>query len=207
MEVLLSHTYFPSIAHFILLLKSEKVWFEAHDNYEKQTLRNRTYIYGANGKQALSIPVNYTQKNRQLFKDVEISNSTPWQSIHRKSIESAYKSSPFFEFYEDDLEVLFSKKPKFLLDHNIKCLETIVECLQISLDSEDTTIYEKEPQSSVDFRPLVQANTKLEDFESYTQVFSDKHGFLSNLSILDLLFNEGPNTVNYLKNQASPTLL
>lgn len=205
-DILLHHTYFPSIASFIVLLKAEKVWFEAQDNYEKQTFRNRTYIYGANGKQALSIPVNYTQKNRQFYKDVEISNSTPWQNIHRKSIESAYKSSPFFEFYEDELEPLFSEKARFLLDYNIKCFEVILNCLQLSIASGNTAAFEKDSKDCLDFRSLTQVNTQVQNFESYTQVFSDKHGFINNLSILDLLFNEGPNSVNYLKHQPIPIL-
>ena len=207
MNVLLGHTYFPSIANFILLVNSEKVWFEVCDNYEKQTYRNRAYIFGANGKLALSIPVNYTQKNRQLYKDVQISHVTPWQSIHQKSIESAYRSSPFFEYYVDDLEPLFVKKPKFLLDHNIQCLEVILDCLQLSIDLKSTSTFEKKPKHYIDYRGLIEVNSEVEAFENYTQVFSEKHGFISNLSILDLLFNEGPNTLNYLKSQRTPTLL
>ena len=207
MDVLLGHTYFPSIANFVLLVNSEKVWFEVCDNYEKQTYRNRAYIFGANGKQALSIPVNYTQKNRQLYKDVQISHVSPWQSIHQKSIESAYRSSPFFEYYEDDLETLFVKKAKFLLDYNIRCLEVILNCLQLSIDLESTSTFKKEPKHCIDYRGLIQVNSEVQSFENYTQVFSEKHGFINNLSILDLLFNEGPNTLNYLKSQPTPTLL
>lgn len=207
MEVLLSHTYFPSIATFIVLAKSEKVWFEVHDNYEKQTYRNRAYIFGANGKQALSIPVNYTQKNRQLYRDVEISHVMPWQSTHKKSIESAYRSSPFFEFYEDELIPLFTKKPKFLMDYNIDCFEVICNCLGLELHSKNTPVYEKEHKNILDYRKLAQIQTKISPFETYTQVFSEKYGYINNLSILDLLFNEGPNSLNYLNSQSIPEIL
>lgn len=207
MEVLLNHTYFPSIAAFVLMAKSEKVWFEVHDNYEKQTYRNRTYIYGANGKQTLSIPVNYTQKNRQLYRDVRISHTTPWQSKHKKSIESAYRSSPFFEFYEADLRPLFTKKPKFLMDYNIQCLVVLCACLGLEVNTQNTASFEKDPPTFWDFRTLCQVHTELAPFEPYTQVFSVKHGYLNNLSILDLLFNEGPNSMDYLNSQLIPEML
>ena len=207
MEVLLSHTYFPSIATFILLAKSEKVWFEVHDNYEKQTYRNRAYIFGANGKQPLSIPINYTQKNRQLYRDVKISHLTPWQNTHKKSIESAYRSSPFFEFYEDELIPLFTKKTKFLMDHNIHCFDLICDCLGLELNFKNTLAYEKEPKNILDFRKLSQIQTEISPFETYTQVFSEKHEYINNLSILDLLFNEGPNSLNYLNSQVIPKIV
>lgn len=207
MEVLLNYTYFPSITTFVLLVKSGKVWFEVNDSYEKQTYRNRAYIYGANGKQPLSIPVNYSQKNRQLYKDVQISHVTPWQSNHKKSIESAYRSSPFFEFYEDELLPLFTKKTKFLMDYNILCFKVICDCLGVEFHSENTSVYEKEPKTILDFRKLCHLQTKISPLETYTQVFTEKHGYIDNLSILDLLFNEGPNSLNYLNSQSIPEIL
>jgi hypothetical protein len=198
--MLLHSTYFPNIANFVALTKAKTTVFEVCDNYQKQTYRNRAYIYGANGKLALNVPVNYTQKNRQLFKDVRIANDSKWQSIHWKSLESAYKTSPFFEYYEDELIHLFETPQKFVMDYNFKCLETILDCLQLELDYKTSTTYEKDITN--DYRFLVNARKEtIKHFEPYTQVFSNKHGFINNLSILDLLFNEGPNALTYIESQ------
>jgi hypothetical protein len=205
MEVLLHPTYLPNIAHFVSIVNAEKLVFEVEDNYQKQTYRNRTYIYGANGKLALQIPVNFTQKNRQLYKDVRIANNEKWQANHLKSLQSAYRTSPFFEYYEDELIPLFSNHYDFLLDFNFKCLEAISECLQLDLNYEVTQTFEKEVKEVSDLRYLV--NIRKEQpisFDEYIQVFSEKHGFISNLSILDLLFYEGPNALTYLEVQRFP---
>ena len=202
MDSLIHPTYFPNIAHFFVCVQSKKIVLEIEDNYQKQTYRNRTYIYGANGKLQLSVPVIYTQKNRQKYKDVKIFNDDNWQSQHWKSLESAYRTSPFFEFYEDELRPLFEKKQTYILDFNMACFEVICDCLQLELAIENTTAYNKEVNTLKDYRFLV--NSKKEhiiNFEEYIQVFNAKHGYINNLSILDLLFNEGTNAVNYLENQ------
>lgn len=202
MNILLHPTYFPSIANFVAILKADTVTFEVHDNYQKQTYRNRAFIYAANGKLLLNIPVHHTQNNRQLYKNIKIAYTSNWQSLHWKSIQSAYYSSPFFEFYADDLQPLFEKKEPFLMDFNQKCLNVILDCLQLKLDITTSTTFEKHPMHCTDLRALVNHRKETaQDFEPYKQVFDDKHGFLANLSILDLLFNEGPMAVNYLKVQ------
>lgn len=200
--MLLHPTYFPNIAHFVALIKSKEVVFEVCDNYQKQTYRNRSDIYSANGKLSLSVPVSYTQKLRQKTKDVLISSVDDWQSKHLKSFDSAYRMSPFYEFYIDDLMPIFKTEFKYLLDVNLKCFELLTKALELEIStrlSEDFTIPDN---SSYDFRNLV--NTKKNNafqFNKYTQVFTEKHGYITNLSILDLLFNEGPNAVNYLESQ------
>ncbi|NQX85854.1 MAG: WbqC family protein [Flavobacteriaceae bacterium] len=200
MSVLLHPTYFPSIAQFIAIANAKDLVFEVADNYQKQTYRNRTLIYAANGKLALTIPVKYSQKNRQLYRDIEISNTSNWQLLHWKSLESAYKTSPFFDYYEDELRPLFFYNTNKLLDHNFKCFETILDCLQLeNLNVTTTTCFEKEvPHKNL--RHLVNARKERQiDLSPYTQVFCNKHGFIQNLSILDLVFNEGPNALNYLE--------
>lgn len=202
MNILVHPTYFPNVAHFAAMLKAGEVIFEMHDNYQKQTYRNRTFIYGANGKLQLSVPVIYSQKERQKYRDIKIHNTEKWQMLHWKSLESAYKTSPFFEFYEDELQPLFTQKAAYLLDFNLKCFETILECLQLDINTSETESFQKKTTDQSDFRSL--ANSRKEpnfDFDNYTQVFGEKHGFISNLSILDLLFNEGTNAVSYLENQ------
>ena len=202
MNVLLHPTYFPNVAHFVSIIQADKLLFEIHDNYQKQTYRNRAYVNGANGKLALNVPINHTHKNRQLYKDVRIANDAPWQKQHWKSLQSAYKTSPFFEFYEDALAPLFFKKHKFILDLNFECFEVIFECLQFDFNYKTTLAYEDEPNNCLDYRFLVNARKGKEyQFKPYTQVFSTKHGYLNNLSILDLLFNEGTNSINYLQSQ------
>lgn len=202
MNILLHPTYFPSIANYVAMLKADTVMFEVHDNYQKQTYRNRAFIYAANGKLLLNIPVHHTQNNRQLYKDIKIAYTSNWQSLHWKSIQSAYYSSPFFEYYADELQPLFEKQALFLLDFNMKCFEVIATCLQLKLHTTKSATFEKHPENATDLRILVNNRKELtQDFEPYKQVFDDKHGFLSNLSILDLLFNEGPMSVSYLKSQ------
>lgn len=203
MNILIHPTYFPNIAHFIAMVRAENVTLEVDDNYQKQTFRNRAYIYGANGLLPLSIPVIHTQKNRQKYRDVKISNTTKWQSLHWKSLQSAYSTSPFFEFYEDDLKPLFQLNSDFILDHNLKCFETISECLQLDLKVITSESYKKIDKDKTDCRHLVHAKKETPILlKKYTQVFNDKHGFIQNLSILDLLFNEGPNSLLYLEEQS-----
>lgn len=202
MDVLLHPTYFPNVAHFVAMLQAEHIVFEVCDNYQKQTYRNRTSIFGANGKLNLNVPVIYSQKNRQLFSEVNISNDESWQTQHLKSLESAYRTSPFFEFYIDDLIPLFELEFTNIMDFNFKCLEAIFDCLQLTFSYTKTRHFELNPKDIVDARPLVNSRKEIpQHFNSYAQVFDLKHGYLSNLSILDLLFNQGPNTELYLNAQ------
>lgn len=201
MSILIHPTYFPNVASFVAMLQADTILFEFEDNFLKQTYRNRAYIYGANGKLALNIPVVHSQKNRQKYKDVKIFNEEKWQANHWKSLISAYRTSPFFEYYEDELKPLFNIEATHILDFNLKCFNTICECLQLDLNIAQTTSFEKDT-SAFDFRHLVNAKKEQPfEFTPYTQVFTNKHGFINNLSILDLLFNEGPNTLSYLESQ------
>ncbi len=201
MNCLIHPTYYPNLAHFTAMLKADTVFFEVCDNYQKQTFRNRTEIYGANGKLALTVPVSYSQKNRQLYKDVRIANENKWQQQHLKSLQSAYSMSPFFEYYIDDLMPLLEKQFDYILDFNLNCFDVLKDCIQLGITEYNTGVFEKEPENRTDFRSLVNRNYEVNSFRPYTQVFTEKHSFISNLSILDLLFNEGPNAELYLKKQ------
>ena len=202
MNILLHPTYFPNISNLVAMVNAKDVVFETDDNFLKQTYRNRCYIYGANGKLGLNIPVIHSQKNRQKYRDVKIFNGDDWQSNHWKSLLSAYRTSPFFEYYEDELQPLFSTKADFILDYNLKCFEVICDCLQIEIKFSKNKSYQKDLTNKTDYRFLVNAKKEADkQFDSYTQVFDNKHGFIPNLSILDLLFNEGPNSINYLESQ------
>ncbi len=193
-------TYFSPISQYVALVNTDTIIFETEDNYQKQTYRTRCYIYGANGKQLLNIPIIHNKSRKT--KNIKIDYSFQWQKQHKKAMQIAYRSSPYFEFYEDDILAILDMSPTFLLDFTIKSQELIFELLQLDIPYTTTKTYETEYTDMVDARFL--ANAKLKEyyeFDEYIQVFSDKLGFIENLSILDLLFMEGPNALHYLENQ------
>ncbi|RKF03190.1 WbqC-like protein [Tenacibaculum lutimaris] len=193
-------TYFAPISQYSAIYQSEAITFEIEDNFQKQTYRNRCYIYGANGKLALNIPVKQkTTEGRKKTKDTLVENDFPWQQQHYKSLQSAYRSSPFFEFFEEDLLKIFNKKYTFLQDLNIDTHLFVTDALQMEQDFAKTTSYELAPNST-DYRDLAIAKKGIEiEMDSYIQMFDNKYGFIPNLSILDLLFMEGPNTISFLE--------
>ncbi|WP_432673194.1 WbqC family protein [Flavobacterium sp. SM2513] len=200
MESLLYPTYFPSISHFAVMAQSDKIVFEVEDNFQKQTNRNRMYIYSPNGLQLLNIPVKHSKADFQNTKDIQLETTFNWQKQHFKSLEAAYRNSPFFEYFEADLMPIFEKKHTFLTDLNFQTIEIISKCLGIKFELAKTTEYFQNP-SQTDFRSLVNGKKDTCEFEPYSQVFEEKFGYLNNLSILDLLFNEGRHALTYLKNQ------
>lgn len=206
MKTLLHPTYFPSISHFVAMAQTEKIVFEMEDNFQKQTNRNRTYIYSPNGIQLLNIPVKHSKLVHQKTKDIKIETDFDWQKQHFKSLEAGYRSSPFFEFFEDDIRPFFDKKHTYLMDLNFEALEVVSKCLRMKLVYESTTEYFQDinPNEILDLRVLANGKKDHSQFEPYTQVFDDKHGFINNLSVLDLLFNEGKYAMDYLKNQKLP---
>jgi CRISPR/Cas system Type II protein with McrA/HNH and RuvC-like nuclease domain len=184
------------------MAQSESITFEMEDNFQKQTNRNRTYIYSPNGIQLLNIPIKHSKNAHQKTKDVLIENEFDWQKQHFKSLEAAYRSSPFFEFFEDDIAPVFEKKHTFLMDLNMEVLEITAKCLRMKLEFSKTTEYFHETiDNTSDFRYLANGKKDANSFEKYQQVFDDKHGFINNLSVLDLLFNEGKFAMDYLKTQ------
>lgn len=201
MDILIHPNYFPNIHQFTQIIKANNILFEVSDNYQKQTFRNRTYIYGANGKLGLFIPVIHTHKQRELFKDVKISYESNWMDLHLKSLQSAYRSSPYFEYFEDDFIKLYSEKEKFLVDFNIKCIKLISNLLDLDLDFKISNEYVENTNDIIDLRDLSNARKekKIETLK-YIQVFESKHGYINNLSILDLIFSEGKNSVSLINN-------
>ena len=201
MDILIHPNYFPNIHQFTQIIKANNILFEVSDNYQKQTFRNRTYIYGANGKLGLFIPVIHTHKQRELFKDVKISYDSNWMDLHLKSLQSAYRSSPYFEYFEDDFIKLYSEKEKFLADFNIKCIKLISNLLDLDLDYKISVEYVEKTNDIIDLRDLSNARKEKKiDTPKYIQIFESKHGYINNLSILDLLFSEGPNSVSLITN-------
>jgi len=206
MDILIHPTYFPSVSHFAAMAQADSVTFEMEDNFQKQTNRNRTYIYSPNGIQLLNIPIKHSKNAHQKTKDVLLETAFDWQKQHFKSLEAAYRTSPFFEYFEDALMPIFTKKHEFLMDLNFETIEIVSKCLGLPFEFGKTDEYFHEVPDFIDFRMLANGKKDTSEFESYTQVFGEKFGFINNLSILDLLFNEGRFALDYLKNQKLITL-
>lgn len=204
MNILFSTAYFAPIQYYSRLLNAEKVYIEQFENFIKQTYRNRCVILGGNGSIQLIVPVVKGRGPKILIKDIKISYDTDWQRNHWRTIFSAFSSSPFFEYYKDDIHPFFEAKHRYLLDLNLKIHETICELLEIENTAILTDDFEIVPEGTFNFRERISPKIKMQNdihFQpvEYTQVFSDKLGFMPNLSILDLLFNEGPNSYSVLE--------
>jgi len=209
---ILSTAYFAPIQYYCKLKQYPEIMIEQWEHYAKQSYRNRCNIYGANGVIALSVPVVKATNKKVLLRDVRISYDTSWQKLHWRGIEAAYKSSPFYEFYIDDLAQFFHKKWNSLLEFNLAIQDEI--CSMIELDQNYTLtddFIEIDVQNPDDFRYKMhpKPSKTLDDSffkpQEYTQVFSEKLGFEGNLSILDLIFNLGPESTSYLESCISNT--
>ena len=190
--------YFGPISTWAEIYNCDVIW-DIHKNYNKQSYRNRTFIHSANGVQKLTVPIKHSLIKFTL-NDSYIDNSTNWQQIHWKSIKIAYSSSPYFEFYKDSLEVFFSKKYIKLLDLNMNTIKMVSEWLEVDLNNDFSKKYVEDYNTKFDLRKLIEHKNKQKKLiPYYTQVFSNKNGFINDLSIIDLIFNEGPNSLRFLK--------
>lgn len=215
-QTLLSSTYFGPVQWYQKLYRYDKVQVEACDNFIKQTYRNRCVIAAANGLQALTVPVERTadgnmdangaQQGKCLMKDVRISDHGNWRHLHWNALTSAYGESPFFEFYADDIRPFFERKWTFLYDFNAEICAKMCELIGLEPAIEPTTEYipAKSPALAGihDYRDAIHPKHPAEDVtftpRRYYQVYERKHGFSPNLSILDLLFNMGNESLLYL---------
>ncbi len=200
MDILIHPTYFPSISHYMAMAKADSITLEMEDNFQKQTNRNRMYIYSPNGLQLLNIPIKHLGNTHQKTRDIQLETAFDWQKQHFKSLETAYRSSPFFEFFEDMMMPIFEKKYTFLMDLNLDTMSIMSKCIGIKTAFAQTEEFYIETDL-VDFRNLAAGKKDQTSITPYTQVFGEKHGFLNNLSVLDLLFNEGRYSLDYLKEQ------
>ncbi|MFZ4520641.1 MAG: WbqC family protein [Bacteroidales bacterium] len=201
MPVLFTTAYFPSVRYMAEAFRSDGIAIEVFETYTKQTCRNHCLIYGPNGKHLLSIPVIRPNGNHTITRDVLISTHHSWQKNHWRSIETAYNNSPFFLYYKDNLASFFNKEYKFLIDLNIDILLVLMKLLQCSKPTRFTGHYEKTPGGVTDLRSVTGSkhDINLASYPPYNQVFTPQHGFLPGLTILDLLFNLGPETSWYLE--------
>lgn len=187
--------YMPSIEYVSLFLKTDDASIELYETYQKQSCRTRCNVMTANGIQTLTIPVIKTNGNHTLTKDIEISYKEAWQQIHLRCLESAYRKSAYFDYYFPYFEKIYKQKFNTLIELNDYCLRTILKLLKVKKEYSYTDDFEKIVDDK-DFRILLSKNN-YNNFEMkpYYQVFADRHGFIPNLSIVDLLFNEGSNSV------------
>lgn len=199
-QVILPVSYLPAIDQYCYLVQCNKILFEVNETYPKQTCRNRTVILTANGLLRLTVPVIKPYGNKTKTSEIVIDNKSSWRKIHWKAITSAYNKSPFFLYYKDELEHILLKADGSLIDFNLSLITQINKFLKIKPEMEYTSEFIKEYQTVIDKRDCPK-DSQLADhqFNRYTQVFSDRFPFISNLSIIDLLFNEGPQAVNYLR--------
>jgi hypothetical protein len=192
--------YLPPLEFFVNACLADKIVIEACENFSKQTFRNRCSIYSANGTIDLSIYLEKCRRNHLPLKEVRISYTQPWNKIHWRAIVSAYSNSPYFMYYQFEFEKFYTREYKWLLDYNTQilalCLKTLGMKMEISFTEEYIHNYPNEPDFRNQYMP---GKPPVINMMKYAQVFDYKAGFIPNLSIIDLLFNRGPEAEEYLK--------
>ena len=195
---LFTTAYFPCISYMAHFLREERPWIEVFDTYHKQTYRNRCRVMTANGVESLSVPVVKVNGNHTMTKDVVISYREPWQHIHSRCLESAYKAAPYFDHYYDLLRPIFETRFERLIDLNDTALKAVLKMLKVEKEIVHTTDYVKDVDNDLREAFSPKATPNPDAFPPYYQVFETKFPFTPDLSILDLVFNEGPETINVI---------
>ena len=203
--VLLSSLYLAPINYYSKLFRAERAIIEVHDNYQKQSYRNRCMIVGANGPMSLSIPIEKPAGLKSKMKDIRIADHGNWQHLHWNAIISAYNSTPFFDYYRDEFRLFYENKFTFLFDLNEQLRALICQLIGIEIPIEYSTEYTENSSSEIkDYRERIHPKRDWQSLDSefeakpYYQVFREKHGFIANASIIDLLFNMGNESRLYL---------
>ncbi len=198
-NIVLSTAYLPNIEYFAFIAKSEVFFIEDAETFQKQSFRNRTNIMTAGGVQMLILPTRH-ETQRECIRDVRIDYKCPWQQKHWRAIESAYSGTPYFLYFKDFIYPFFEKKYEFLFDYNLALTEVLLNLFKIKKAPEFTGTYAKEYYEKLDLRNKIHPKcSSLLPEKRYHQVFDDRHPFVGNLSIIDLLFNAGPDQ-KYLLN-------
>lgn len=206
MPLLVNTAYLPPAGYIAAISGCDNVILEVMETYRKQTCRNRCTIYGPNGRLHLTIPVEKPDGNHTLTRDILISRHEPWQRTHWRTIQTAYNNSPFFLYYRDAFEPYYHRSFRFLIDFNRELLMLVAKILRIPLRLEVTDIFRKDAAGADDLRDHTTGVFcgKNREVLPYTQVFAPAHGFIPGLSVIDLLFNRGPETAENLGRIANP---
>lgn len=201
--IVLQSAYFAPVGYYAKIYAHDKILVEQHDHYVKQTYRNRCRIQTESGVMDLSIPVEKFA-DKVKTKDICISYGQEWRRLHLRAMETSYNSTPFFEYYKDDIHAIYERKEKYLFDFNMRLMEFTLDALGIQREISTTESYFEEETGIEDGRNLFNPKKENIDTDSkpYYQMFSEKFGFTDGLSIVDLLFNLGPESVLYLKEKA-----
>jgi len=192
---LLPSSYFAPISYYSIICKYRESVIEKHEYFIKQTIRNRCSICSTNGMLNLSIPRVRKNSSKKLIKDIQICYTEPWQKIHWKTIKTCYNSSPFFEYYMEKVHALYQKKEKYLIDFNHRSHKLILDLLE----SNQNINYSQEYDLKTPLKDYRKHSFSTDNIIKYDQVFSQENGFINNLSIIDLIFNLGPESNSYLK--------
>lgn len=194
-KTILPVCYLPPLSWFRAYLsgQGEEILLEKHEHFPKQTYRNRCHIHSPNGLLALTVPIQHGSGQHSSVKDIRISRHQPWQKTHWRSLEAAYRSSAFFEFFEDELARFYEQDFRFLFDLNEQLLTQLMQWMKITPRHGFTEFYEKDPGPEVlDLRETIHPKKpSYTSVQPYYQVFEDRNGFLPDLSVIDLLFNHG----------------
>ena len=202
--ILIEPHYWGSIAFFQVLSTADEIVLDVHSNFEKASYRNRCNILSPNGKLILSVPVKKGKEQHSILKDVQISYAENWVKDHWQSMVSSYRRSPYFEFYEDEIELVYNRKYQQLTDLSIATVQLINKLLQLKLDISFTDEFiPKGEFDGIDLRNSILPNERKSSYQipvnNYQQVFMDRMDFVPQLSVLDLLFNLGPRAKEYLE--------
>jgi hypothetical protein len=200
--LLIESQYFPNLSYYKTLINLDILLIERYEHYQKLSFRNRCYIAGPNGRILLSVPLARGKNQRTVMKDVRISNEEKWQGQHWKTLVSAYRRSPWFEYHEESLGKLYEQPAEFLLDWNMACFEWANNVIGLNHPVAFTDVYNKDPETGItDLRDTMSPSETISagDGPVYTQVFQERVGFMPNLSILDLIFCEGRRSLELLK--------
>ena len=198
MPPVLTIAYFPPIEYFAILARYSSLYIEACENYQKQSYRNRCHIYAENGLQALNFPVVHRDGSFCLpIREIEVDYSTPWVAKTERCIETAYRSSPFFDYYRDALFAILDDEPRTLWELDMRIIRFFLQKIGLATELVPTTAFAPDHMDIHPKRPNgILREMGLE--RPYYQVFEGRNGFIPNLSIMDLLFNEGPSSIDYL---------
>lgn len=196
---LLSTAYLPPVSYFSVMRRYGCARIERMENFQKQSYRTRTRIASAEGVQVLSVPILKGEGHHRPISEIEIDYKRDWVTVHKRALDSYYNSAPYFEYYKDDIFSVLDSRPSLLIDLNTRLTELLLELLGIRCELSFTDEYEMSRARQCDFRELIHPKKpSVCDTKEYYQVFSARTGFIPDLSAVDLLFNEGPNSISFL---------